>query len=262
MKKKWLWAIGLAVVIPIVALSGCYAGIPGPVGPRWSNLPSSLQVNMGNQQQGIWVTGQGEVAAVPDIATLRLGIEAQEATVAEAQTQASEAMDRVMAALIDNEVADRDIQTQYFSIHKVTRWDETKNQEIVIGYRVTNMVTAKIRDIEKAGLIIDAVAVAGGDLTRIDSISFSIDDPSVYFGEAREEAMADAEAKAEHLAQLAGVRLGKPTYISESSYLPPPIYPRVAYEGVPMPAPAPPPPISPGEMEITLTVQIAYAILD
>ena len=262
MKKKWLWAIGLALVIPIVALSGCYAGIPVPGSPRWANVPSSLQVNLGNQQAGIWVTGEGKVTAVPDIATLRLGIEAQEATVAEAQTQASEAMDRVMAALIDNEVADRDIQTQYFSIHKVTRWDETKNQEIVIGYRVSNMVTAKIRDIDNAGFIIDAVVKAGGDLTRIDSISFSIDDPSVYFGEAREEAMADAEAKAEQLASLAGVRLGKPTYISESGYLPPPIYPRVAYEGVPMPAPAPPPPISPGEMEITLTVQIAYAILD
>ena len=262
MRKKWLWAIGLALVIPIVALSGCYAGIPGPGRPGWANVPSSLRVNLGNQQAGIWVTGEGKVTAVPDIATLRLGIEAQEATVAEAQTQASEAMDRVMAALIDNEVADRDIQTQYFSIHKVTRWDETKNQEIVIGYRVTNMVTAKIRDIDKAGLIIDAVAVAGGDLTRIDSISFSIDDPSVYFGEAREEAMADAEAKAEQLASLAGVRLGKPTYISESGYLPPPIYPRVEYGEVPMPAPAPPPPISPGEMEITLTVQIAYAILD
>jgi len=263
MKKRWLWAIGLAaVVIPIVALSGCYAGIPGPGRPGWANVPSSLQVNLGNQQAGIWVTGEGKVTAVPDIATLRLGIEAQEATVAEAQTQASEAMDRVMAALTDNGVADRDIQTQYFSIHKVTRWDETKNQEIVIGYRVSNMVTAKIRDIDKAGSIIDAVALAGGDLTRIDSISFSIDDPSAYFGEAREKAMADAEAKAEQMASLAGVRLGKPTYISESGYLPPPIYPRVAYEEVPMPAPAPPPPISPGEMEITLTVQIAYAILD
>ncbi len=262
MKKKWLWAIGLALVIPIVALSGCYAGIPGPGSPRWANVPSSLEFNLGNQQAGIWVTGEGKVMAVPDIATLRLGIEAQEATVAEAQTQASEAMDRVMAALIDNEVADRDIQTQYFSIHKVTRWDETKNQEIVIGYRVSNMVTAKIRDIDNAGSIIDAVVKAGGDLTRIDSISFSIDDPSAYFGEAREKAMADAEAKAEQMASLAGVRLGKPTYISESGYLPPPIYPRVAYEEVPMPAPAPPPPISPGEMEITLTVQIAYAILD
>jgi len=264
MKKKWLWVLGLAVVIPIVALSGCYAGIPGPVGPRWSNLPSSLQVNMGNQQAGIWVTGEGKVTAVPDIATLRLGIEAQEATVAEAQARASEAMDRVRTALEDNGVAEKDIQTQYFSIRQRTDWDEIMGQEIVIGYRVTNMVTAKIRDIDKAGLIIDAVAVAGGDLTRIDDISFSIVDPSVCLEEAREKAMADAEAKAEKLAGLAGVRLGKPTYISESSYLPSPIYPRVYYEGgMAPPAPeVPPTEISPGEMEISLTVQVAYAILD
>jgi uncharacterized protein YggE len=264
MKKKWLWAIGLAaVVIPIVALSGCYAGIPGPGGPGWANVPSSLQVDLGNQQQGIWVTGEGKVTAVPDLAILRLGIEAQEATVAEAQAQASEAMERVMTALEDNGVAEKDIQTQYFNINQITRWDELMGQEVIIGYRVSNMVTAKIRDVDNAGLIIDAVVTAGGDLTRIDSINFSIDDPSVYLEEARQKAMADVKAKAEDLAKLAGVKLGKPTYISESSYLPSPIYPRVYYEGgMAPPAPVVVPPISPGEMEVSLTVQIAYAILD
>ncbi|TET16518.1 MAG: DUF541 domain-containing protein [Dehalococcoidia bacterium] len=251
MKKKWLWAIGLALVLPIIGLYGCSVASPTTI----------EAVNLGGQQEGIWVTGQGKVTAVPDIATLRLGIEAQEATVSEAQTQAAEAMDEVMTALIDNEVAEKDIQTQYFSIRQVRRWSETRDQEIVVGYRVTNMVTAKIRDIDKVGSIIDAVAVAGGDLTRIDNISFSIDDPSAYFEEARQKAMADAEAKAELLARLAGVSLGKPTYISEGIQIPPPIYPRAVYEEVPIPAPALPP-ISPGEMEISLTLQVAYAILD
>ena len=251
MKKKWLWAIGLALVLPIIGLYGCSVASPTTI----------EAVNLGGQQEGIWVTGEGKVTAVPDIATLRLGIEAQEATVAEAQTQAAEAMDEVMTALIDNEVAEKDIQTQYFSIRQVRRWSETRDQEIVVGYRVTNMVTAKIRDIDKVGSIIDAVAVAGGDLTRIDNISFSIDDPSAYYEEARQKAMADAEAKAEHLARLAGVSLGKPTYISEGIQIPPPIYPRAVYEEVPIPAPAAPP-ISPGEMEISLTLQVAYAILD
>jgi len=123
------------------------------------------------------------------------------------------------------------------------------------------MVTAKIRDMDKAGTIIDAAAKAGGDLTRIDSIAFSIDDPSAYYDEARQKAMADAEAKAKHLAELAGVTLGKPTYISESIYMPPPIYPRAVYEEAAVAAPGAPP-ISPGEMEISLTVQVAYAVLD
>ena len=247
MKKNWLLVISLALVLTIVGLCSC--------SPGYTSLGT---VNFTSQQEGISVTGQGKVSAVPDIVSLRLGVEAQAASVAEAQTQAAEAMDKVMAALTDNGVAEKDIQTQYFSIRRVTKWDREKEEEVVIGYRVTNMVTAKIRDIDKAGAIIDAVAEAGGDLTRISSIGFSIDDPSAYYEEAREKAMADAKAKAEQLAELADVTLGKPTYISESTYVPPVIRGAVYEEA--MPAPAVETSISPGEMEISLTVQVGYAI--
>ena len=63
------------------------------------------------------------------------------------------------------------------------------------------MVTAKIREMDKVGSIIDAVAAAGGDYTRINNIAFSVDDPSPYYTEARQKAMADAKAKAEQLAE-------------------------------------------------------------
>ena len=86
-----------------------------------------------------------------------------------------------------------------------------------------------------------------------------MDDPSDYYEEAREKAMVDAKAKAKQLAKLGGVTLGKPTYISEGAQIPPDIYPRAVYEAV---AAAPSTPISPGEMEISLTVQIVYAIPD
>jgi len=191
---------------------------------------------------------------------LSLGIEAQEASVADAQSKATEAMNKVMDALTSNGMAKKDIQTQYFNIQKVTRWDDKTQQEITLGYRVTNTVTAKIRDIDKAGTIVDAVALAGGDLTRIDSIGFSVDKPEAYYGEARDKAMADAKAKASQLASLAGVTLGKPTYISESTYSQPPPIVRMA-EMMGANAPAPTTPISQGEMEITLSVQVVYAIL-
>jgi len=256
MKKNWLMAITLALVIAVVGLCGCSADNRG-----LGELPSDLRISLSGQQEGIWVTGNGEVFVVPDIVTLRLGVEAQAVSVAEAQTQAAEAMNKVMATLTDNGVAKKDIQTQHFSIRQVTKWDRVKEEETVTGYRVTNMVTAKIRDIDKAGAIIDAVAEARGDLIRINSIAFSIDEPSAYYEEAREKAMADAKAKAKQLAELAGITLGKPTYISEGIQMPPPIYPRDIYEkGAPVPAAAPPP-ISPGEMKISLTVQVAYAIL-
>jgi len=256
MKKKWLIMIGLVLALAIVGLSGCYAG-----SPNLGELPSELRLSLNSQQQGIWVSGRGEVTVTPDIATLRLGIAAQSVSVAAAQSQAAEAMDRVMAALTDNGIAKKDIQTQYFSIRQVTRWDNVKQEEVVIGYRVTNTVTVKIREIDKTGSIIDAVAVAGGDLTRINSIGFSVDDPSAYYEEARQKAVADAKAKAEQLAEVAGVSLGKPTYISEGAIYQPPTYEMYRGEAMaPIPAPAVETSISPGEMEISLTVQVSYAI--
>jgi len=241
-----------------VAFAGCSEGSTSPI---TGSIPSDLRVSFSSQQEGLWVSGSGKVSVVPDIAVLRLGIEAQETSVAEAQWQAAGAMEAVMAVLADNGVAEKDIQTQYFNIHRVTRWDDNKRQEVVIGYRVTNMVSARIRDMDGVGAIVDAVAAAGGDLTRIDGVSFSVEDPSNYHDEAREKAMADARAKAEQMAELAGVKLGRPIYISESAYIPSPVYRQPMYEqatGAPMPETA----ISPGEMEISLNVQLIYAISD
>ncbi|MFC2025323.1 SIMPL domain-containing protein [Chloroflexota bacterium] len=254
MQKSWMLAVGLVLVLAIVGLAGC--------GPGNTTIEGIEGINISSQQEGIWVTGQGKVTAVPDIATLRLGIEAQETSVAQAQSKAIEAMDRVMTALTNNGVAEKDVQTQYFNINRVTKWDSVKEEEVVVGYRVTNVVTAKIRgidkNVDKIGTIIDTVVEAGGDLTRIDSIQFSVDDPSEYYAEAREKAMADAYANAKYLASLAGVSLGKPTYISESAQTSP-IYRESVYYEKAIPADVETP-ISPGEMEIPVNLQVVYAI--
>lgn len=257
MKKKWFLAVGLALVIMVAGLVGC-----SPQGSvSLSETASGLKLSLNNQQEGIWVSGTGKVMAVPDIAVLRLGIEAQESSVSVAQAQANGAMNAVMSALKNSGIAERDIQTQYFNIQRVTRWDEKEGREVVIGYRVTNMVTAKVREMAKVGAIIDAVAVAGGDLTRIDSIGFTVEDPAAYYGEARTKAMTDAASKAGQLAEMAGVKLGKPTYIAENTPSPYPIY-REDFYGQAAAAPAMETPISAGEMEISLNVQVTYAILD
>ncbi len=261
MRSKLFLSTVVLLLVASLAV-GCAKPAAAPV-PAPTQMPTNL-VNPGSQQAGVWVSGTGEVTVTPDIATLRLGIEVQEASVAEAQAKASEAMNEVITALTDS-VAEKDIQTQYFSIRQRTRWDQAREEEVVVGYRVTNRVLAKIRDIDKVGSIINAVVQAGGDFIRIDDLGFSVDDPSVYYDEAREKAMADAQAKAEQLAELAGVTLGKPTYVSEG--IQSPIYRGVYYEYqaggmAPPPAPAPAPPsISPGEMEVSLTVQVAYSIL-
>lgn len=243
MKNTW-WVIPCLVVVLALGAVGCARGGSVTVTPQ--------------QQTGIWVTGQGEATAVPDIAELRLGVEVQADTVAEAQGQASEAMDKVQQALKDNGVAEKDIQTQQFSIYPVTKWISDRDEQEIIGYRVTNIVVAKIREIDEAGAIIDAVAEAGGDFTRIQGISFDVDDRTPYYEEARSKAFEDASNKAKQLAELAGVGLGKATFVSESgAYLPVRMVDFSAEAGVPGGAT----PIRPGELEITVYVQVIYVIV-
>jgi uncharacterized protein YggE len=248
MKKLWL-AISLALIIVVLGAAGCEGFTsPPPRTPSTSLIPT--------QNTGIWVTGEGKVTVVPDVAVLSLGVEAQADTVEQAQSEASAAMFAVTKELDSHGVADRDIKTQHFSIYPVRRWVPEREEEVLVGYRVNNMVTAKVREVEATGAIIDAVTRAGGDYFRMDSISFTVDDPTTYHKEAREKAMADAKAKAEQLANSAGVRLGEPTYISESAGAIP--MPRISFaEAAPVPAA---PSISPGETEILLTVQVAYSI--
>ncbi|MDD5700775.1 MAG: SIMPL domain-containing protein [Dehalococcoidales bacterium] len=256
MKTRVLLTAGIVLMLVLTFLAGCSTtgGVAAANG-------QPINVNVGNQQTGIWVNGEGKVTVTPDIATLNLGVSAQAATVAEAQTQAANAMDQVMNALTSNGVDKKDIKTQYFNIQQVTRWDDKGQQETIIGYRVSNMVTAKIRTLDKIGTIIDNVTAAGGDLTRINGINFSVDDPEKYYAQVRELAMQDAKTKAQQIADLAGVTLGRPTYVVENSNVPPIIYREagVKYD-MAAGAPAPTTPITPGEMDITLNVQVSYAI--
>jgi uncharacterized protein YggE len=245
MKTKWLFASAVAVlVLTGLFLSGC-GGTAGSANGRSA------------QQTGIWVTGEGKVEAAPDIVAVQLGTVAQSKTVADAQRQANAAMTQMMNALKTNGVAETDIQTSYFSVQVVTHYDPATQQSVPDGYSITNLLMVKIRDVAKAGSIIDSVVQAGGDLTRIDSISFSIDDPIALYDQAREKAMADAADKANQLAKLSGVKLGKPAYVTENStpvvQPPSPVYAKTAADSTGTQ-------ISPGQLEITVDVQVAYAI--
>jgi len=262
MKKGLLMVVGLLAAVALLGAVGCVssgdadasATLPYESSPQSA---SDLQLNYNSQWMGIWVSGQGKVTVVPDVAILTLGVEAQAPTVEEAMDEAAVAMDQVIATLRASGVAEKDIKTQWFNIYPVRRWLDG-GYELLLGYRVTNMVTVKIRDVEATGPIIDAVAKAGGDLIRIQGVSFTVDDLSQYYAEARTEAVADAMAKAQQLAGLSGIQLGKPFYISESGVFVPIYrdYSMAMLEGGSVPTT----PISPGETEITLTVQMAFAI--
>ncbi|MFH1662711.1 MAG: SIMPL domain-containing protein [Chloroflexota bacterium] len=249
MKKGLLLTICVVLALVAVGATGCssYFGSDG----------SEVVGSIASQQNiGIWVTGVGEVSVVPDIAMLSIGVQAQKDTVTEAQQAAIGAMNGVMGVLDSYNIEEEDIQTQQFSIQPVYNWDE--KEQILVGYSVTNIVTVKIRSIDDAGSIIDAAVTAGGDYARVNSISFTVDEPEAYYKDAREEAMKDAEAKAKQLAGLGDVKLGKANYINEYSnnVLTPVIY-RDYSESAPTAVETS---ISPGEIKIRLTVEVHYNI--
>ena len=255
MKKTPLLLIGLVLVIIAVIAVGCDTLTP----PSTTKTSASSGLSLSGQNTGIWVTGEGTVSVAPDISILSLGVEVQSDTVAAAQSQAATSMDAVVRELRNKGISDKDIQTQQYNIYPVRRWAEEKGQEVLVGYRVNNTVIVKVRKVEDIGAIIDAAARAGGDYIRINSISFTVEDPSEFQEEAREKAMADAQAKGKQLAEAGGVKLGSPTYINESGGAIP-IPREFTTRSFAEAAAAPATPISPGEMEIRITVQVVYDI--
>ncbi len=218
------------------------------------------QVSSGAQQAGIWVSGSGRVVVTPDLALLDLGVEARAATVAEARDQAARAMDSIMAVLANAGIDEKDIKTQFFNIQPEYTYNERARRSEITGYRVTNTVNVKVRDLEAVGTLIDQVATAGGDLARINNIRFTVEDTTPYATQAREAAVKLAMEKAQQFAQLTGVTLGTLAYIAESGANVPVVRDFAFEERAMAAAAAPPTAISAGEMDITVTVQAVFNI--
>ncbi len=221
---------------------------------------STNYMNFSQQNTGIWVSGQGKVTVTPDIAVISAGVEVRADLLNEAQTQAAQAMAALLETVKAAGVNERDITTQQYYIQPVYTWDEQSRNSIITGYRVTNTVTIKVRLVESAGSIIDDITRITGSYTRINNVYFTVDNPEQYYEQARENAMADAKSKAEQMAALSGIQLGKPTYISEGSSYYPPVVRYDGYYGAKEDAQAPATPIAPGETDIVLGVQVVYSI--
>ncbi len=170
--------------------------------------------------EGIWVTGAGRVSVMPDIATLRIGVETTAETVGEAMSEAGESMQAVVESLTASGIADDDIQTMTFSVSTEYEWNDTLRRSEMVGFTVTNTVRATVRDTNAVAAVIDGAARAGGDNARVDGLSFSVEDTAEAEREARALAMEAAREQAGQLASLAGVGLGEAFFVSESGAAP------------------------------------------
>lgn len=195
MRRSALCALATLVMLT----SGLVAGRPAGAAP-----PSDRQL------ESVRVDGTGEVFGEPDLLAADFAVEALAATVGQALTGAGTAATRMRDALIRAGIARSDLQTSNVSI--TSRLDDDQD---VLGYTVSQGLTAKIRDLPRAGALISAAIAAGGDAARLNGVSFAVEHDGALLAEARRKAFADARDKAELYAAAAGRKLGRVVTISE-----------------------------------------------
>lgn len=166
----------------------------------------------------IVVTGVGEVAVAPDMATVTLTILRQGETAREAMDAANEATRAVVAALKEEGIADRDLQTSGLSVQPDYVYPQPTGPAEpprISSYRVLNTITARLRDLTKVGAVIDRAVTLG--VNQGGDILFGNADPKPVLEQARKLAVEDARARAEVLAGAAGARLGNLVEIVEGA---------------------------------------------
>jgi len=202
---------------------------------------------------GVTATGTATVIATPDEAAFSVGVELQAETAAGALADASQKMEAVISALRAKGVDERDLRTSNVSLSPVYDYSREGQAPRLVGYAANEQLSVAVRDIDATGMLIDAAVSAGA--TTVSGVSFTVADPTKATDEARKAAVEDARRRAEGLAAAAGVGLGSPISIVETSATPPaPVYREamVAADGAV--------PIQPGTTEVIVSVEVVFAI--
>ncbi len=261
MRAKYVIAVLLLVVAVVV--SGCgTSGTPAlAAGGGNSNdkVAAYAQVGPGNGSYaaGITVVGAGVVEAAPDIVYITLGVDLKAGDPAAVVQDAGNRMEQLLAALKGAGVADADIHTAGYNLWVEQQYDPQTGQPTdVINYHVTHTIRFAIHDLNQVGTIL-ATAVGAGANT-VSEVSFTVADQAAMASQARQKALADAQARAQEMAQALGVSVGKPISVSETSYSPTPLYDTYrAAAGAPQPAAVPMPS---GSFSVSVNVVVVYEI--
>jgi uncharacterized protein YggE len=209
-------------------------------------------------ERAITVQGQGKVSAVPDIATLSVEVSRDGADLDPILAQVRNEMNKVLEAVKSQAIADKDVQTDLFQVHPKYEQDKHGNPHPA-GYVVANRISVKVRDLKKTGKVLTAVLNAGA--TSVNGPDFEIDNPEAVERLALAAATRDAKAKAQAIAEAAGVQLGEIMAINPQTVnWPGPRRPMIM-RAMAMPAAMEAEePIATGEQTLAGSVTITYAI--
>lgn len=236
---------------PVAGATGQVAAANAPLAAGSTVTSTGFTVAADSSARLITAQATGTVTGTPDVVTISLGVSTTSASAQSALDENNRLATDLIAVIKDSGVAPEDLQTSQLSINP--SYDD---KGAVTGYQVNNMVTATLRDIAKAGALIDAAGKAAGDAVRVQQLSFSVDDDSTLRANARADAVRRAQAQAQQLAEAAGVALGPLHSITEAPLNNARVY---AAEMVTDSA-AGAVPIEAGSQELTVSVQVVYEI--
>jgi uncharacterized protein len=237
------WAL-LAAGLAVIAITAC--GTPAKVEV---SAPAAGDANLSD---GITVTGTGKVSGTPDTLTVSIGVTTKRPSVDAAVSDNAARTTAVTDAVKAKGVAASDIQTANYSVQPSFTF--TNNRQVPDGYTVNNTVTVKLHDLAAAGGVIDAATAAGGDEATVQGVSFTLEDNQALLTQARDEAYADARAKAEQLGSLSGRGIGDAQAINEST-----AFRSVGY-AVADSATSASTPVNPGTVDTDVTITVRFAL--
>ena len=200
----------------------------------------------------ISVTGEATVSVPPDQAQIDAGVATEAKTAREASDTNNAAMGKVLLALKGAGIEEKDYQTSRLSLQPESAPNRSSGPATIVGYRASNRVTIRLREVAKVAGVIDTLVAAGAN--DIGGINFTVSQASKLLDDAREQAIADARRKAEIYAKAAGVTLGATLSISEGG-TPGPITFRRMAAGMAAAAP-----VAQGEETLQVTVAVSWAI--
>lgn len=201
-------AVGAATLA--VAVGGAAAGAAVVSGGGATRAGASTHTKSadpprcGRGAPRVTVTGKGTISVTPNLLTMSLDVHTTGAAASTALSSNDAAAASVEHALSSGGISRGDLQTTDLTIQA----NYASTGTVVTGYSVDDTVVAKIRKFSTAGTLVDAAVAAGGNDTRIDSLSFSLTEPLHAQARARDLAVRQAVGHARAIAASANERLG------------------------------------------------------
>ena len=148
-------------------------------------------------EQTISVTGSATSSSSPDTLVVILGVESEAKTANESLSKNSKSLNSVISSLSNSGISKDSIQTSNFTIYPLYEWSDVKDEQILIGYRVSNILSIQTDKIDSAGDIIDSAVSSGAN--RVDNVSFQLSDDRLQkiSDDLIADAINDAKQKAE-----------------------------------------------------------------